>query len=105
MHKVDRSCLVAHPLRTIKFNSKKKKKGARPPASGHPSMPPPCSGGPVDSARTGTGVATSCTKGGKAKGKGKGESFAEVASNATSKPVGVELPHKQTKITDTFKPV
>jgi len=78
--------------------------GARPPASGCPGMPPPCSGGPVDSARTETGVEASRIKGGKAKGKGKGETFAAVASKAALKPIGVEPPHRQTKITDTFQP-
>ena len=77
--------------------------GARPPVLGHPGISPPCSGGLADSAQTGTGMAMSCTQGGKAKGKGKGESFAEVTSKAASKPIGVEPPHRQTKITDTFK--
>jgi len=66
-------------------------------------MPPPCSGGPADSALGETGMEASCTKGGKAKGKGKGESFAQVTSKAASKPVGVEPPCRQTKITNTFK--
>jgi len=78
--------------------------GARPPASGRPSMPPPRSGGLTDSAWTETGMEASHTKGGKAKGKGKGETFAEVASKAMLKPVGVEPPCRQTKITDTFRP-
>ena len=34
----------------------------------------------------------------------EGKSFAEVASKAASKPIGMELPCRQTKITDTFKP-
>jgi len=78
--------------------------GARPPASGRPGMPPPRSGGLVDSAQTETGVEVSCVQGGKAKGKGKGETFAAIASKAVSKPIGVEPPHRQTKITDTFQP-
>jgi len=65
-------------------------------------MPLLCSGRLVARAQGMTGMAMSCTKGGNAKGKGKGESFAEVASKATLKPIGVELPHRQTKITDTF---
>jgi len=43
-------------------------------------------------------------QGGKAKGKGKGETFAAIASKAALKPVGVEPPHRQTKITDSFWP-
>ena len=78
--------------------------GARPPALGCPGMPPPCSGGPADSAWTETGMEASCIQGGKAKGKGRGETFAAVTSKAVSKPIGVELPHRQTKITDTFRP-
>ena len=76
--------------------------GARPSALGHPSMPPPCSGGPADSAQTETGMEASRIKGGKAKGKGTGESFAAVTSKAALKPIGVEPPHRQTKITNTF---
>ena len=43
-------------------------------------------------------------KGGNAKGKGLGQTFAQATSKAMLKPVGVELPKKQTKITDTFPP-
>jgi len=46
----------------------------------------------------------SCIQGEKAKGKGKGETFAAVASKAASKPIGVEPPCRQTKITNTFRP-
>ena len=76
--------------------------GARPSDQGHPSMPPPRSRGPVDSAPVETGWLQA--KGGKAKGKGLEKTFAKVASKATPKPVGVEPPKKQTKITDTFPP-
>ena len=89
----------------VRYESQPLGEGARPSAPGCPSMPPPYSGGPVDSVWTETGMGMSHTKGGKAKGKGKGESFAEVASKAMSKPIRVEPPCKQTKITDTFKPV
>ena len=65
-------------------------------------MPPPCSGGPADSAPVETGRLRA--KGGKAKGKGSGQTFAEVASKAALKPAGVQPPKKQTKITDTFPP-
>ena len=88
----------------IRHKSQPLGEGARPPALGCPSMPQPHSGGLADSAWTETGMEASHTKGGKAKGKGKGETFAEVASKATSKPVGMEPPHRQMKITDTFKP-
>ena len=74
--------------------------GARPSDQGRPGMPPPRSGGLADSAPVKTGWLQA--KGGKAKGKGSGQTFAEVASKAALKPAGVEPPKKQTKITDTF---
>ena len=40
---------------------------------------------------------------GKPSGKGKGETFVEVTTKAVLKPIGVEPPCRQTKITDTFK--
>ena len=64
-------------------------------------MPPPYSGGPVDSAET--GIEASHIQGGKAKGKGKGKSFAAVASKAVLKPIEMEPPCRQAKIIVTFK--
>ena len=75
--------------------------GARPSDQNRPGMPPPCSGGLADSAPVETGGLQA--KGGKAKGKGLGQTFAQVAK-AALKPVGVESPSKQTKITDAFPP-
>ena len=76
--------------------------GARPSNLGRPGMPPPRSGGLTDSAPVETGGLQA--KGGKTKGKGSGQTFAQVASQATLKPIGVEPPKKQTTITDTFPP-
>ena len=64
--------------------------------------PPPRSGGLADSTLVKTGRLQA--KGRKAKGKGSGQTFAKVASKAASKPIGVEPPKKQTKITNTFPP-
>ena len=76
--------------------------GARPSNLGRPSMPPPHSGGLADSAPVETGGLQA--KGRKTKGKGLGQTFAQAASKAMLKPVGVEPPKKQTKITDSFPP-
>ena len=52
--------------------------GARPSDLGRPGMPPPCSGRLVDSAQVETGGLQA--KGGKAKGMGSGQTFAQAAA-------------------------
>jgi len=86
----------------VRHESQPLGEGARPSNLGRPGMPPPHSGGLTDSALVETGRLRA--KGGKTKGKGSGQTFAQAASKAALKPVGVELPKKQTKITDSFPP-